>query len=252
VKLFVQNEKRKKIAGNYKELKREALVALCEAVGIEIEQLKELEQRGLIRRNTEHMRSLSTEGISVNGMVTNINPMSGEIVGGKSHSATIDSTGATTLPDSPTRDQGGVELNRKNQRRRSEMQEQMRPYANRDSTKRLSGVGGTKNKCKKKALFAIDSSDRDQKWAPSATIKQSTQEQSAEAEITAPPADGRSSKQDALASGSKLCKARGGAADIPTIYTPEQGAGKAFAAEDNQATSTAEAVGKTHNQRADI
>jgi hypothetical protein len=251
VKLFVENEKRRKIASNYEELKREALVALCEAVGIEIEQLKELEQRGLTRRNTEHMRSLSTEGISVNGMVTNINPMSGEIVGGKSHSATIDSTGATTLPDNPTRDQGGVELNirpdMKNQRRRSEMQEQMRPYANRNSIKRLSGVGGTKYKGKKKVLFAIDS-DHDQKWAPSATRKQSTQEQPAEAEIKAPPADGRSSKQDALASGSKLFKSKGGAAGIPT--TPEQGAGKGFAAEDNQANSTA--ASKTHNQRADI
>jgi hypothetical protein len=193
------------------------------------------------------MRSLSTEGISVNGMVTNINPMSGEIVGGKSHSATIDTTGATTLPDNPTRDQDGVELNRKNQRR-SEMQEQMRPYAKRNSIKRLSGAGGTKNKGKKKALFAIDSSDHDQKWAPSATRKRSTQEQSAEAEINAPPADGRSSKQDAIASGSKLFKVKGGAADIPT--TPEQGAGKAFAAEDNQANSTA--ASKTHNQRADI
>jgi hypothetical protein len=91
VKLFVENEKQKKIAGNYAELKREALVALCEAVGIEIEHLEELEQRGLIRRKTAYTRSLSTEGISVNGMVTNINPMTDEIVCGE---ATIDSAGA--------------------------------------------------------------------------------------------------------------------------------------------------------------
>jgi hypothetical protein len=43
----VKLEKRKKITGNY-----EALVALCEAVGVEIERLGELEQRGLIRPNT--------------------------------------------------------------------------------------------------------------------------------------------------------------------------------------------------------
>jgi hypothetical protein len=249
VELFAKNEKRKKIALDYETLKREALIALCEAVGIEIEQLAELEQRGLIRRNTEHMRSLSTEGISVNGMVTNINPMSGEIMGSASHSATIDSAGATTLPDSPTRDQDGVELNSKNQRR-SEVHKQMSHYANRDSITRLSGVGGTKRKGKKEVLFAIGSSDRDQVWAPSATKQRSTtQEQPAETEIKAHPADGRSSKQDAPASGAKLFKAKGGAANnIP--LTPEQGAGKAFVSEDNQAKSTA--VSKTHNQRADI
>jgi hypothetical protein len=248
VKLFVENEKRRKIASNYEELKREALVALCEAVGIEIEQLKELEQRGLTRRNTEHMRSLSTEGISVNGMVTNINPMSGKIMGGASHSATVDSAGATTLPDSPTCDQDGVELNSKNQRR-SEVHKQMSHYAKRDSITRLSSVGGTKKKGKKEVLFAIGSSDRDQVWAPSATKQRSTtQDQPAETEIKAPPADSRSSKQDAPASGAKLFKAKGGAANIP--LTPEQGAGKAFVSEDNQVNSTA--VSKTHNQRADI
>jgi hypothetical protein len=132
------------------------------------------------------------------------------------------------------------------------MQEQTSPYASRNSITRLRGVGGTKNKRKKKVRFAIDSSDRDQTWAPSVTSpgtrQRSTQEQPSETEIKAAPADGQSSKQDALASGSKLFKSKGGAVDIPT--TPEQGAGKGFAAEDNQANSTA--ASKTHNQRADI
>jgi hypothetical protein len=146
-----------------------------------------------------------------------------------------------------------VELNNKNQRR-SETQEQRSPHANRgaifllNSGGRRASVGGIKKKGEKKVLFAIDSSDRDQTWAPSATKQRSPQEQSAETERKAPPADGRFSKQDTPASGAKLFKVKGGAADIPT--TPEQGAGKAFAAEDNPANSTA--VGKTHNQRADI
>jgi hypothetical protein len=192
VKLFVENEKRKNIAGNYEELKREALIALCEAVGIEIEQLEELELRGLLRRNTEHMHSLSTEGISVNETVVNINPMSGEIVGGEPHSATIASTGATKLPDSPTCDQDGDEMNRKNQKRtESAMQDQMSPYANRDSIARLSRVGGTKNKGEKKVMFAIGSSDRDRTWAPTAARQRPTQEQPAETEIDALSADAR-------------------------------------------------------------
>jgi hypothetical protein len=181
VKLFVENEKRKQIAGNYEELKREALLALCEAVGIEIEQLQKLEQRSLIRRNTELKRSLSTEGISVEGMATNVNPMTDEIVGGEPHSATIDRAGAT-LPDYPTRDQDGV--NNTNQRR-SEMQEQMSPYANRDSVTRLSRVGG-KNKGGKKVLFAIDSSNGDQTSVHSATKERSIQGQSVSTEISAP------------------------------------------------------------------
>jgi hypothetical protein len=220
VNLFIANEKRKRIAGNYEELKREALVALCEAVGIEIEQLEELEQRGLIRRNAKLKHTLSTEGISVNEMVTTINPMTDEIVGGEPHSATIDSAGATTLPGDPTRDQDGVELNRKTQRR-GEIQEQMSPYANRESITRPSHVGGTKTKGKKKVLFAMDSGDRDQTWAPSAPKQRSTKEQPAETAIQSFPADGlvgcSSSEapqpsKGAPASGAKLFKVKGGAA----------------------------------------
>jgi hypothetical protein len=122
-------------------------------------------------------------------MVTNINPMTDEIVGGEPRSATTDSVGAATLHDSLAREQDGVELHSKNQRR-SAVQEQIRSYANRDSIARLSRVGGTKKKGKKEVLFAIGSSDRDQVWAPSATKQRSRQEQSAETEIKAPPADG--------------------------------------------------------------
>jgi hypothetical protein len=220
VKLFVENEKRKNIAGNYEELKHEALIALCEAVGIEIERLEELELRGLLRRNTEHMRSLSTEGILVNETVANINPMSGEIVGAEPHSTTIASTGAMKLPDSPTCDQDGVEMNSKNQRRR-EMQDQMSPYASRDSIARLSRVGGTKNKGEKKVMFTIGSSDRDRTWAPTAARQRPTQEKPAETEIEALSADARGapalemlrpSKADAPTSGAKLYKVKEGAA----------------------------------------
>jgi hypothetical protein len=96
VKLFVENENRKKIAEDYKTLKREALVALCEAVGIELERLRELEERGLIRRNAEHTRSLSI------GMATHTNPMTEEIADGKPN-AIITTIGTARLaPDNPT------------------------------------------------------------------------------------------------------------------------------------------------------
>jgi hypothetical protein len=197
VKLFVENEKRKKIAGNYEELKREALLALCEAVGIEIEQLEKLEQRGLSRRNTELKRSLSTEGISVEGTATNVNPMT-EII-----------ADIFWLPDNRTPDQDGVEPNSRNQKR-SEMQEEMSTVANRDSISRLNRVGvGGKKKGQKKVLFAITG---DEKSAPSAQ-QLSIQEQYAyaETEVKAPSAD-RLANITSSQPSPKLFKVRGGAA----------------------------------------
>jgi hypothetical protein len=173
VKLFAENEKRKKIAVDYETLKREALVALCEAVGIELERLRELEQRGLMRRKRTLARAL---GITLDGMTTHTNPMTEEIADGTPN-AIITTVGTGLAPNNPTCNEDEVGSNSKN-RRTSQMKEQMGSYINRDSITHLNRVGG-KKKGEKKVLFATDSMGGDEKSAPAA-VKQLLKHEQAE------------------------------------------------------------------------